>query len=855
MRPLRLEIRGFTAFRDEQEIDFESVETPFAIVGQTGSGKSSILDAMTYALYGQVDRVDERSTREMITQGQPSMAVEFEFEVGDERYRVTRRTPRTGATKILVQRVVDGGWEQAGEGADRVKDANRLLERAIGLDFDGFTRSVMLPQGKFSAFMSGDPRRRREILTDLLGLGRFLVLGQQARQIASAASGKAGTYDEMIATRYADATPEALEASRAAVAEASTRQEALAAAAASVAEVADRWKTVHDAARELRICAAETESVAAAVAGHAARLESLAAEASTAGEALRAASEASTAAAVDAAAARTAVEGAEREWGTAADLARVGERARALAAARNDLQRRTAEAAGASARIPVAAGEAETAEASLGKATSDAEAAKAGLAAAAAGLREVEHRHTVAALVGALKVGDPCPVCGDPLQSIPSSPGDRAVEAALRAEERARRTDTEMAHAVVEAGRALDRARDAAAAAEKEAQRAQAEVDGCELMVRELETAIREALGDLPSDPAASVQERLDALQRLAAVERRATERAVETERALQRAAGLRDRIAADAGAARAGLAAVSLAGVGGRAGTIDGALVEPGQAELPGAADLPALATAATERATTTVEYAKRLSAEADRRAGSEPGFLREATELAGELIPPQRSLPDLAAAMTDAVHVAIREHEQRSGAVDRLEGDLEKVAALRADAADLRERGRVFQVLATELRADRLIAFLQQEALQLLAVGGSNRLASLSGGRYELRYEGDEFLVVDRWNGDETRSVRTLSGGETFLASLALALALAEQVSSLAVTKHASLDSLFLDEGFGTLDPETLETVIDAVEHLGGDGRVVGVITHVRELADRMPARIEIEKTQRGSRIRPAS
>jgi exonuclease SbcC len=161
------------------------------------------------------------------------------------------------------------------------------------------------------------------------------------------------------------------------------------------------------------------------------------------------------------------------------------------------------------------------------------------------------------------------------------------------------------------------------------------------------------------------------------------------------------------------------------------------------------------------------------------------------------------------------------------------------------------VFQALANELRADRLIAFLQQEALQLLAVGGSARLQNLSGGRYELDYPDDEFLVIDRWNGDETRSVRTLSGGETFLASLALALALAEQVSSLAVTRHASLDSLFLDEGFGTLDPDTLEVVIEAIERLGGDGRMVGVITHVRELADRMPSRIEIEKGQRGSRV----
>jgi exonuclease SbcC len=854
MRPLRLGIKGFTAFRDEQEIDFESLESPFAIVGPTGSGKSSILDAMTYALYGQVDRVDERSTREMITQGQPSMAVDLEFEVDDERFRVTRRTPRTGATKVLVQRLVDGEWRQAGEGADRVKDANRMLQRAVGLDFDGFTRSVMLPQGKFSAFMSGDPRQRREILTDLLGLGRFLIMAQHARQIAAEASGKAGTYDEMIATRYADATPEALEAARAAASEGALRQEALATAAAGVGEVAERWKAVHDAVRELRTCAAETRSSADALAEHAARLETLAAEAATAGDAHRAASAAAESAAAEAQVARTALEAAERTWGAAADLARVGEQARALTAGRSDLGRRSAEAADAAARIPVAAKHAEAAEAVLGKATGVAEAATAGLEAAGAELREVEHADKVAALVGSLKIGDPCPVCGDPLESIPVSPGSRAVEAARRAEERARRGAAEAVAAVAAAERALDRARDGAAAAEKDAARSQAEVAGCELTVRELETAIREALGELPSVPVATVRERLDTLQQLATAERRTAERAVEADRDLQRAGGLRDRIAADAGAARAGLAAVSLAAVGARATAIDDGLVAPDQDELPEAADLPALATAARERATTTAGFAKALSSAAERHAESEPGFLREATELVGDLIPPQPSLPDLAGAVTDAVHAAIRDHEQRKGAVDRLEGDLEKVAALRADAAELRERGRVFQALANELRADRLIAFLQQEALQLLAVGGSARLQNLSGGRYELDYPDDEFLVIDRWNGDETRSVRTLSGGETFLASLALALALAEQVSSLAVTRHASLDSLFLDEGFGTLDPETLEQVIEAIERLGGDGRMVGVITHVRELADRMPARIEIEKSQRGSRVRPA-
>jgi exonuclease SbcC len=108
----------------------------------------------------------------------------------------------------------------------------------------------------------------------------------------------------------------------------------------------------------------------------------------------------------------------------------------------------------------------------------------------------------------------------------------------------------------------------------------------------------------------------------------------------------------------------------------------------------------------------------------------------------------------------------------------------------------------------------------------------------------------VVDTWNGDEARSVRTLSGGETFLASLALALALSEQVRSLSVTDRSRLDSLFLDEGFGTLDPEVLRTVVDAIEQLGVDGRLVGEITHDRDLAEQYQ-RLEVRKSQRGSRV----
>ncbi len=107
-------------------------------------------------------------------------------------------------------------------------------------------------------------------------------------------------------------------------------------------------------------------------------------------------------------------------------------------------------------------------------------------------------------------------------------------------------------------------------------------------------------------------------------------------------------------------------------------------------------------------------------------------------------------------------------------------------------------------------------------------------------------DFFVVDGWNGDSVRSVRTLSGGETFLASLALALALAESLATLSSGDRAreALESLFLDEGFGTLDAETLDTVVSALDALHGGQRMVGIVTHVRELAERLPARLEVRR-----------
>src|SRR5581483_1204587 len=241
MRPLRLSLKGFTAFRDEQTLDFENLDL-FAIAGPTGSGKSSILDAITYALFGYVDRVG-RQVGQLVSQGQPRMAVTLEFAVGERRFRVTRTTPARGASRILLERWDEGEWRQAGEGADRVRDADAMIERALGLDYAAFTRSVLLPQGKFAEFLVGDAASRRKILTELLGLELF---------------------ERLLRTEYAGVTEERIQEAEAGAERAADLDRRLGAAERSVREIAGRWDVVEREVAELAARANEASELAKA---------------------------------------------------------------------------------------------------------------------------------------------------------------------------------------------------------------------------------------------------------------------------------------------------------------------------------------------------------------------------------------------------------------------------------------------------------------------------------------------------------------------------------------------------------------------------------------------------------------
>ena len=149
-------------------------------------------------------------------------------------------------------------------------------------------------------------------------------------------------------------------------------------------------------------------------------------------------------------------------------------------------------------------------------------------------------------------------------------------------------------------------------------------------------------------------------------------------------------------------------------------------------------------------------------------------------------------------------------------------------------------WQRLQETIPANTLRDFALEIMFKQMGSLANEQLKYLTSERYQLKVEGiGDLSVVDRWNANEERPVETLSGGESFLTSLALALALSELSRG-----RAQLNSLFLDEGFGTLDAETLDTAIAALEGLRMQGRNIFLISHIQELTRRLPVKINVRK-----------
>lgn len=790
MRLERLELEGFTAYRDRTEVDFAGVEL-FALTGPTGAGKSSLVDAVCFALYGIVPRYgDKRLVAPVISEGKVEAKVRLDFRVGGEGYTAVRvvRAQRGGATTKEARLARADGEVLAGN-ADELTAA---VESLLGLTFAHFTTCVVLPQGEFMRFLHAKPRERQDLLVELLDLGVYGRMRELARSREAAARARREGADQQLASLepLADAD----------------RLRGLDAEIATLAGLLERIEEVQPRLDELA-----KEADAARAAADAARAEATLLTRVSRPADLDALGGARAEAEAAVAAARQGEEGAARRLADV-EAAAAGRPARADLDA---LVRAREEHADVRARVArghaVVEGARHAADAARGQLDAASRARESARAAVEAAGRDERAR----VLLAGLHAGDRCPVCAQEVHVLP------AIEPA--------EVDTAMAVAAA-ADAAHDHADQVARAAVVECEKAEA------LLATRLEqlAALDERLAGSP-DP--------DELARqLAAIDEADT--ALAAARAgRDEAQAARQRAERSLDAARTGEAAARRAFSAARDAVVP--LGPPPADHDDLAADWEAL-----------LSWAASEQPVREARAEEAGGRARAAEAAATELV-------DTLVDECEAAGLDVGGRVVRDVVIDRLAdaradrasvaAAIEAVAALGAARDTYHEAEQVAAVLVRHLGAAGFEKWVLDEVLQGLVAGATGVLHDLSGGTYSLTLEAktSNFSVVDHANADAVRSARTLSGGETFLASLALALALADQIARLGPGGGARLESIFLDEGFGTLDADTLDTVAAAIEELGARGRMVGLISHVPELAERLPVRFAVSKGPAGSTV----
>jgi exonuclease SbcC len=286
----------------------------------------------------------------------------------------------------------------------------------------------------------------------------------------------------------------------------------------------------------------------------------------------------------------------------------------------------------------------------------------------------------------------------------------------------------------------------------------------------------------------------------------------------------------------------------------------------------------AAAEAGFTDLEAARRAQRDAPWRAAADQAIREH--EASSRAVAELLADPDLDVALDPpadlagaraAVGEARRVHDDAVAAYDRAKHRAEQLAdlaprlAARLDElkplADRATEARRLADLAAGLGANTLrmtlSSFVLAARLEEVAAAASERLLKMTSGRYSLVHtdarrgagrSGLGLLACDGWTGVD-RDTSTLSGGETFLASLALALGLADVVT--AEAGGTRIEALFVDEGFGSLDEDTLEEVMTVLDGLREGGRTVGIVSHVAELRQRIPAQVRVHKGQAGSHL----
>lgn len=501
-------------------------------------------------------------------------------------------------------------------------------------------------------------------------------------------------------------------------------------------------------------------------------------------------------------------------------------------------------------------------------------------------LREARLIGMAAEIAGDLAVGDTCPVCGSGDHPHKAVPAPGAPDAVAEKAARSRLDDAELTRTALDAK--VHELRTRQALLSQAAGRApRAEVEADLVALRELLARLQGAADSLPADERAlaeaesSLATHADDLiavrEALAAATQRlhtAREELAATERHLRDALDEAGSDSLDTLLSGSRRALEVLRTATARAVALDHAVSESARAgdalheclAGSGFADVSdALAARLAPEAIAREEEA--ASAHDEALAGARSALEDPDVRAAAEH--PRPDLTELerthlaAADELAAAQLAARGAEQRSARLAQLDDDLGRALAawapVRAEHAVASELASFVEGKSAdnELKM-RLSAYVLAWRLTQVVAAANERLVRMTDQRYSLEHTGRRgtgesrgglsLLVRDEWSG-EARDPATLSGGETFVVSLALALGLADVVTQEA--GGADLDTLFVDEGFGALDADTLDDVMDTLDTLRDGGRVVGVVSHVAELRTRIPTRLVVSKDRSGSTL----
>lgn len=849
MIPLELRVHNFMCYRDVPPLIFDGIHLA-CLTGPNGHGKSALLDAMTWALWG---RARARRDDELIHLGESEMEVEFTFVLGGTVYRVLRKRDSIGRGRTLLDlqvRSESGTFSSIAEpGVRATQDA---LIRLLRMDYDTFTNSAFLLQGRADAFTTRTPAERKEVLGEILGLGLYDEYEQRAKERVREQEREIAEVDGLLRDidRELDRRPQYETELAAAEARVDELSAALKLAEAELAALRQEHQALEhqqarlrDLDRRLNQARQEVRQVQAQMGERRERLAQYEEVLARRGEV------------EDGYARLVAARGDETSWnerlaqdarlqGRQRDLERAVDAARhelELAAGRlgeriQELERRAAEAPRHEAALAEVTGALEA----LARDQEERDAAHARLQSLneeSAGLqvRNEQMKAEMEALRKKLDVlqaetgAATCPVCGQDLS-----------------DEHRRRLAAEME----EDGTAR---REAYVANNGRRREIQDEVDRLRSEIQQLDRRLSGLAAQ--QRRGAQLEQALDAARRAEAD----LASLYDERQALDARLQAGDYAPAEQ-AELAGLAEERQSlGYDGQAHEEARRLVaslvefEVAHQRLQSAAERVADERAALADLETWLAGKQASLAEDEAQRGSLAGEVARLPDVAQRVQGKAAGVEDLHAQSSQA-RLVLGGAQQRLDHCTRLAAERERRAA---DRQRLAEEKAVFEDLRLAFGKRGVQAMIIEAAIPEIEYEANRLLARMTDGRMHVRIEtqretlkGDTVETLDINIADElgTRPYELFSGGEAFRVNFAIRIALSKLLARRA---GAQLQMLVIDEGFGTQDAEGRSRLVEAITSIQDDFSRILVITHIEELKDAFPVRIEVVKTENGSQF----